>query len=148
MPLPLSEGIQEYLESIEDYIYVSYSSATAEMPNIHEALNRLWADVSRFGPAIPEIRLPVLIEVPPPPPPPPLPPPSSSIFDNVTDWAAENPWKASSVVGMGLLVGYNVYRARSQARLHKRPYTTNLERRQVVGMGFLSILKDLLIFIS
>jgi hypothetical protein len=134
MPIPLSEGIQDYLESIEDYIYVSFSSATAEMPNIHEALNRLWADVSRFGPAIPDIRLPVLIEVPPPPPPPPLPPLSRSIFDNVTDWAAENPWKASGVVGVGLLVGYNAYRARTQARLHKRPYTTNHERRQVVGM--------------
>ncbi len=137
MPLPLSEDIQEYLESIEDYVYVSFSSARAEMPNIQEALNRLWADVSRFGPAIPEIRLPVLIEVPPPPPPPPSPPPSSSILDHVTDWAAENPWKASSVVGIGLLVGYNAYRARAQARLHKRPHTTNHERRQVVGMvGF------------
>jgi hypothetical protein len=136
MPLPLAEGVQDYLESIEDYIHVSFSSARAEMPNIQEALNRLWADVSRFGPAMPEIRLPVLIEVPPPPPPPP-PPSSSSIFDNVTDWAAENPWKASSVVGMGLLVGYNAYRARAQARLHKRSHTTNHERRQVVGMvGF------------
>jgi hypothetical protein len=137
MPLPLSEDIQEYLDSIEDYIYVSFSSARAEMPNIQEALNRLWADVARFGPAIPDIRLPVLIEVPPPPPPPPSPPPSSSILENVTGWAAENPWKASSVVGIGLLVGYNAYHARAQAKLHKRPHTTNHERRQVVGMvGF------------
>jgi hypothetical protein len=138
--MSLSDGIQDYLESIEDYVYVSFSSARAEMPNIHEALNRLWADVSRFGPAIPEIRLPVLIEVPPPPPPPP-PPPSSSIFDNVMDWAAENPWKATSVVGVGLLVGYNAYRARTQASLlHRRPHTTNHERRQVVGMvGFLTL---------
>ena len=130
--MSLSEGIQEYLESIEDSIYNSFSSATAEMPNIHEALNRLWADVSRFGPAMPEIRLPVLIEVPPPPPPPP-PPPSNSIFDNVMDWAAENPWKVTSVVGVGLLVGYNAYRARTQARLLKRLHTMNGERRQVVG---------------
>jgi hypothetical protein len=132
--MPLSDDIQEHLESIEDYIHVSFSSARAEMPNVQEALNRLWADVSRFGPAIPEIRLPVLIEVPPPPPPPPPPLPKSSILDNVTDWAAENPWKASSVVGMGLLVGYNAYRARTHARLQKRPHTTNHERRQVVGM--------------
>jgi hypothetical protein len=131
--MSLSESVQEYLESIEDHIYVSFSSARAEMPNIQEAFNRLWADVSRFGPAIPEIRMPVLIEVPPPPPP----PPPSSIFDNVTDWVAENPWKVSSVVGVGLLVGFNAYRARTQARLHKRPHTTNHERRQVVGMvGF------------
>ncbi len=143
--MPLSEGIQEYVESIEDYAYVSFSSARAEMPNIHEALNRLWADVSRFGPAIPDIRLPVLIEVPPPPPPPP-PTPSSSILDNVTDWAAKNPWKASSlgvgVVGLGLLVGYNAHRARTQARLHKRPRTTTHERRHVVGMARLLILWD------
>jgi hypothetical protein len=135
--MPLSEGVQEYIESIEDYIYVSFSSARAEMPNIQEALNRLWADVSRFGPALPDIRLPVLIEVPPPPPPPP-PSPPSSILDNVTDWAGENPWKASSlgvgVVGMGILVGYNAYRVRTQARLHKRPHTANHERRQVVCM--------------
>jgi hypothetical protein len=141
--MPLSEGVQEYLESIEDYVYVSFSSARAEMPNIQEALNRLWADVSRFGPAIPDIRLPVLMEVPPPPPPPP-PPPSSSIFDNVTDWAAENPWKASSlgvgVVGIGLLVGYNAYRARAQAMLHKRHHTTTHERRQVVGMVFVFVI--------
>jgi hypothetical protein len=134
--MPLSEGIQDYLESIEDYVYVSFSSARAEMPNVQEALNKLWADVSRFGPAIPDIRLPVLIEVPPPPPPPP-PSPPSPILDNVTDWAAENPWKASSlgvgVVGMGLLVGYNAYRARIQARLHKRHHTAAHERRQVVG---------------
>jgi hypothetical protein len=53
----------------------------------------------------------------------------------------------SSIQGEGLLVGYNAYRTRAQARLlHKRPHTTNHERRQVVGMvGFL-ILKVLSIF--
>jgi hypothetical protein len=65
--MPVSDGIQDYLESIENYIYVSFS-ARAEIPNIQEALNRLCADVSRFGPAMPEICFPVLIEVPPPPP--------------------------------------------------------------------------------
>ena len=135
--MPLPEGVQEYLESVEDYIYVSFTSVKAEMPNIQEALNRLWADVSRFGPSIPEIRLPVIIEVPPPPPPPP-PPPTNSLLDNLTDWATENPWKASSlgvgVAGFGLLVGYNAYRVRTQSRLHKRHHTTTHERRQVVGV--------------
>ncbi|KAI0306402.1 hypothetical protein B0F90DRAFT_1863780 [Multifurca ochricompacta] len=107
------------------------------MPNIQEALNRLWADVSRFGPPIPEIRLPMLgdFEVPPPPPPPP-PPLPRSLLDDVTDWAAENPWKATglgvSVAGVGLLVGYNAYLARTQFRLHKRYHTAGHERRQVV----------------
>lgn len=106
------------------------------MPNIQEALNRLWADVSRFGPTIPEIRLPVLgdFEIPPPPPPPP--PPPTSLIDTATDWAAENPWKASgvgaSVVGIGLLVGYSAYRERSQSRFHRRYHAANHERRQVV----------------
>jgi len=138
LAMPLSEGIQDYIESVEDYVYVSYTSAMAEMPNIHEALNRLWADVSRFGPAIPEIRLPVLVEVPSPPPPPPPPPPPGSLFNNVTDWVTENPWKASGigvgVVGVGLLVGYNAYWARTQSRLHKRHHAATHERRQVVGM--------------
>jgi hypothetical protein len=134
--MPLLEGIQEYLESAEDYVYVSYSSVKAEMPNIHEALNRLWTDISRFGPPIPEIHLPsIVVQVPPAPPPPP--PPPKSLLDTVADWGAENPWKASSlgigVVGIGLLVGYNAYRARTQSRLHKRYHTVNHERRQVVG---------------
>ena len=142
--MSLPEGVQEYLESIEDYIYISFSSARSEMPNIQEALNRLWADVSRFGPSIPEIRLPVIVEVPPPPAPPP-PPPPGSLFDDVIDWAAENPWKASSlgvgVVGLGLLAGYQAYRASTQARLHKRYHTATHERRQVVGMYWLVILR-------
>jgi hypothetical protein len=133
--MSLPDGIQEHIESIEDYIYVSYSSAMAQMPNIQEALNRLWADVARFGPAIPEIHLPVLIEVPPPPPPPP--PPPVPPLENVMDWAFDNPWKASSlgvgVVGMGLLVGYSAYRAKSQSRSHRRYHAASHERRQVVG---------------
>ncbi|KAI0256877.1 hypothetical protein BJV78DRAFT_1167642 [Lactifluus subvellereus] len=134
--MPLLEGIQEYIESAEDYIYVSFSSAKVEMPNIQEAFNRLWADISRFGPPIPEIHLPGLVEIPLPPPPPPPPPPPGSLLDNVTDWAAKNPWKASSlsvgVVGIGLLVGYNAYQVRTQSRLHKRYHTASHERRQVV----------------
>ncbi len=137
--MPFLESIQERIESAEDYVYVSLSSVKAEMPNIQEALNRLWADVSRFGPAIPEIRLPVLgdFEIPPPPPPPPS-PPLTSLIDTVSDWAAENPWKASGVgvgvVGIGLLVGYNAYQARTQSRLHRRYHATSHERRQVIGM--------------
>ena len=131
--MPILESIQERLESAEDYIYVSVSSVKAEMPNIQEALNRLWADVSRFGPTIPEIRLPVLgdFEIPPPPTP-------TSLIDTATDWAAENPWKATGlgvgVVGIGLLVGYNAYQARSQSRFHRRHHAASHERRQVVGM--------------
>ncbi|KAH9005339.1 hypothetical protein EDB86DRAFT_3190408 [Lactarius hatsudake] len=135
--MPILENIQERLESAEDYIYVSFSSVKAEMPNIQEALNRLWADVSRFGPTIPEIRLPVLgdFEIPPPLLPPP-PPPPTSLIDTATDWATENPWKASGlgvgVVGIGLLVGYNAYRARTQSRFHRKSHTATHERRQVV----------------
>jgi len=134
--MPILESIQERLESAEDYVYVSFSSVKAEMPNIQEALNRFWADVSRFGPTIPEIRLPVLgdFEIPPPPPP----PPPTSLIDTATDWAAENPWKASGlgvgVVGIGLLVGYNAYRAGTQSSFHRRYHVASHERRQVVGM--------------
>ena len=137
--MPILESIQERLESAEDYVYVSWTSVRAGMPNIQEALDRLWADVSRFGPTIPEIRLPVLgdFEIPPPPPPPP-PPPRNFLIDTATDWAVENPWKASGlgvgVVGIGLLVGYNAYQARIRSRYHRRYHAASHERRQVVGM--------------
>lgn len=136
--MPVLESIQERIESAEDYVYVSLSSVKEGMPNIQEALNRLWADVSRFGPTIPEIRIPVLgdFEIPPPPPPPP--PLPTSLIDTAADWVAENPWKASGVgvgvVGIGVLAGYNVYRARTQSRFHRRHHAANHERRQVVGM--------------
>ncbi|KAH9180733.1 hypothetical protein EDB89DRAFT_1920780 [Lactarius sanguifluus] len=100
--MPILESIQECLESAEDYIYVSFSSVKADMPNIQEALNRLWADVSRFGPTIPEIRLP-------------------------NPWKASG--LGVGVVGIGLLVAY---RARTQSRFHRKSHTATHERRQVV----------------
>jgi hypothetical protein len=41
------------------------------------------------------------------------------------------------------VVGYNAYRVRTQARLHKRYHMATHERRQAIGMAFLVILRDL-----
>ncbi|KAI0273417.1 hypothetical protein BC834DRAFT_853716 [Gloeopeniophorella convolvens] len=121
--MPLIEGIQEYIETAEDYVYTSFSSVKAEMPNIQEAVNRFWVDVSRFGPSIPEIRIPGLGEF-------------QSIVEKATDWAAEHPWKVSGlsigVLGLGLLVGYNVYQIKARPRLARRGHSSGHERRQVV----------------
>ncbi|KAI0063432.1 hypothetical protein BV25DRAFT_428639 [Artomyces pyxidatus] len=133
--MPSVEGIQEYIETAENYVYTSFVSVTEEMPMISEALHRLWVDVSRFGPSIPDLHIPGLgdFEVPPPPPPP---PPPRTLLDKSADWIAEHPWSASSigvgVVGIGLLVGYSTFHARSTARRRMLKSTSTNERRQVV----------------
>ncbi|THH17127.1 hypothetical protein EW146_g3643 [Bondarzewia mesenterica] len=133
--MPLVDGIQDYFESAENYVHASLSAVSAEMPMISEALHRLWVDVSRFGPTLPDIRLPGLgdFEVPAPPPPPP--PPPQSLWDKSAEWISEHPWKASSlgvgIAGVGLLVGYGNVRARRNARLRRRVHASG-ERRQVV----------------
>ncbi|KAI0053873.1 hypothetical protein FA95DRAFT_1551638 [Auriscalpium vulgare] len=132
--MPTVEDIQSYIETAEGYVYQSFVSVTAEMPMISEALHRLWVDVSRFGPAIPEIHIPGLgnFEVPPPPPPP---PPPKSVLEKSADWIADHPWKASgigaSVLGLGLLVGYNALQRR-HGRLRKSRGAVSTEKRQVV----------------
>ncbi|KAF9013927.1 hypothetical protein BDQ17DRAFT_1386496 [Cyathus striatus] len=136
------EKMEEYLASVEEYVFSSLSAMTYSLPDVHEVVNRLWIDISRYGPgmpAFPEVTIPSLgdFQVPPPPPPPPLPP---SLLVRSTDWMARHPWKTTGivvgVVGAGLLVGYgypplrrgrNVIRA-SRARAAEKA----TERRQVV----------------
>lgn len=73
------EKIEEYFGSVEEYFFSSVSAISHGLPDVHEAANRLWIDISRYGPglpAFPEVRLPSLgdFQVPPPPPPPPVSP--------------------------------------------------------------------------
>ncbi|KAF8077767.1 hypothetical protein FPV67DRAFT_1557226 [Lyophyllum atratum] len=132
------EKIEEYLESVEEYFFSSLAAATTDLPNVHEAVNRLWVDISRYGPGMPsfpEVHLPALgdFQVPPPPP---SPPPAfhSSLFSKSVNWTTRHPWTASGiavgVVGGSLLVGYGAFHAKK--RNYARVKTQSQERRQVV----------------
>ncbi|KAG5636414.1 hypothetical protein H0H81_008155 [Sphagnurus paluster] len=132
------EKVEEYLESLEEYFFSSLAAATTDLPNVHEAVNRLWVDISRYGPGMPsfpEIHLPALgdFQIPPPPPPPP-PPVHISLFNKSTNWVKKHPWIISTVVvgvvGGGLLAGYGSLHARK--RNNYKVKSQSHERRQVV----------------
>jgi hypothetical protein len=149
-PLPLTsmfpsvQQIEEVLESLEDIVYASLSAATPDLPRVRETFDRLWDDVSRFGPNLPDIhvRVPGLgdFHVPPPPPPP---PPPKGMVEKLIDWCQENPWTVLGVgVGAGLLVGYGSHKYRVHRRQRVRHISTTSiprERRQVVGAYLISL---------
>ena len=145
---PSVQQIEEVLESLEDIVYASLSAATPDLPRVRETFDRLWDDVSRFGPNLPDIhvRVPGLgdFHVPPPPPPP---PPPKDMVEKLIDWCQENPWTVLGVgVGAGLLVGYgsHKYRARRRQRVrHISTASVPCERRQVVGAYLISLLSAL-----
>ncbi|KAJ2927731.1 hypothetical protein H1R20_g9360, partial [Candolleomyces eurysporus] len=136
------DRIEEYLHSVEEYLYSSVSAITHGLPDVHEVANRLWIDISRYGPglpAFPEVSIPSLgdFQVPPPPPPPPKALPSS-FAHSVAGWVQDNPRKASGivvgVVGAGLFVGFrHAFTVKSQRTVsHKTTSAQSSERRQVV----------------
>jgi len=135
---PSIQQIEGVLESLEDVVYASLSAATPNLPGVRETLNRLWDDVSRFGPNLPEIhvRVPSLGDfyVPPPPPPP---PPPKTIVEKSIDWCQEHPWTVLGVgLGVGILVGYGSHKYRVHRKQKARHISTTSvprERRQVVG---------------
>ena len=117
------DKLEAYFESLENYV--------------HDAANRLWVDISRYGPGLPsfpEVHLPLGdFQVPPPPPPPPKP---TSWLENSCTWVSKHPWKTVGLVigvaGTGLLLtGYTTAYVR-RPRLHAARTQRN-ERRQVVG---------------
>ncbi|KAH0583671.1 hypothetical protein J132_00838 [Termitomyces sp. J132] len=131
------DKIEEYLQSLEEYFFSSLSAATTDLPNIHEAVNRLWLDISRYGPGMPsfpEVHLPALGDFQVPPPPPLLPPVKLSLVEKSADWAKKHPWIIGSVavgvVGTGLWAGYGTLRTRRKN--HHRVKSQSNERRQVV----------------
>ncbi len=136
------EKIEDYLKSWEEYFLASLSAATTDLPSVHEAVNRLWVDISRYGPGMPtfpEVRIPVLADFQvPPPPPPSLPPPSSGFWMHATKWVGKHPLKATGlavgVIGVGLFAGYNVVGGRKYRRGAVRTQgARSTERRQVIG---------------
>ena len=142
---PSIQQIEEVIESLEGVVYASLSAATPDMPGVRETFDRLWDDVSRFGPNLPDIhvRMPGLgdFHVPPPPPPP---PPPKNVLDKLVDWCQENPWIVLGVgLGAGLLVGYGSHKYRvhrGQRVRHISTTSTSRERRQVVGASLISFL--------
>ena len=117
------------------------TAVSHSLPVVHEAVNQLWVDISRYGPGIPafpEVHISALGDFQVPPPPPPPPPMSSSWFEQSATWIGRHPWKASGIVvgavGAGLLVGYRDYWSK-----RRRVYATSMktsslvERRQIVG---------------
>jgi hypothetical protein len=147
------DKIEEYLHSVEEYFYSSVSTITHGLPDVHEVANRLWIDISRYGPglpAFPEVNIPSLgdFQVPPPPPPPPKTLPSS-FGHSVTSWVQDNPRKVSGivvgVVGLGLLVGFRqAFTVKSQRTVsHKTASAQSNERRQVVGEYHLPFVNEL-----
>ncbi|KAH8826854.1 hypothetical protein DL96DRAFT_1498247 [Flagelloscypha sp. PMI_526] len=119
------DRIEDVLASVERTVHSTIQSL--DIPDLREAANKLWDDISRYGPDV-HIQVPRIpglgdFEIPPPPfirsPPP---PPS---------WYERVPVKplAVGVVGAGLLVGYTLHLKRKQAR---RSLLAHAGRRKVV----------------
>lgn len=137
--IPSTDEVEEYFQSLENFLTDSLAAASPGLPNIREAVHRLWVDISRFGPpglpSFPDIHVPGLgaFEVPPPPPPP---PPPRTLVEKAGDWIIEHPWKSSSIVvtalGAGLLAGYTTFRITHANKRRVRSTTITPERRQVI----------------
>ncbi|KAG1877713.1 hypothetical protein DFJ58DRAFT_720496 [Suillus subalutaceus] len=137
--VPSIDEVEEYFQSLERFLTDSVAAASPGIPNIREAVHRLWVDISRFGPpgfsSFPDIHVPGLgaFEVPPPPPPP---PPPRTLVEKAGDWIIEHPWKSSSIavtaLGAGLLAGYTTFRMTHTHKRRVRSTTVTPEKRQVV----------------
>ncbi|KAF5358429.1 hypothetical protein D9756_001467 [Leucocoprinus leucothites] len=139
------DKIEEYLASVEEYFFSSLSAVAHGLPDVHEVADRLWIDISRYGPglpAFPEVRIPSLgdFQVPPPPPPPPT-SPAFLWLEKSSDWVAKHPWKTAgftvSAVGTSLLVGYSITRTRRRGpqRLRSQQAKPSTRRQVVVILG-------------
>lgn len=135
------EKVESYLKSWEEYVFASISAATTDLPTVNEAVNRLWVDISRYGPTIPNLpSLPVLgdFQVPPPPPPPTLAP---TTLESATSYLGKHPYKTvtavAGIIGIGLCAGYafKTNHRRQTFRNSSQPNQTP-ERRQVIGEDY------------
>ncbi|KAF9527049.1 hypothetical protein CPB83DRAFT_857058 [Crepidotus variabilis] len=137
--MPSLDNVEEYLRSVEEYVYSSLTAVTYSLPDVHEVANKLWVDIARYGPglpSLPDVNMGSLGPFQVPPPPPPSPPPLSSTWIEISNrWIQMHPWKVSGLtvgaVGVGLYVGYgrslSKRRSRFKAQKSHRP-----DSRQVV----------------
>ena len=136
---PLQDIIDDYLGPVEEYLHYSVSAVAKSLPDVHDVVNQLWIDISRYGPgmpAFPQVSMPALgdFQVPPPPPPRPSPATSGNILNRGTTWVANHPWKATGVAaaGVGVFVSHRYLLLRPRSRT-RTAATSSGERRQVVG---------------
>lgn len=135
--MPSMDNVEDYLRSVEEYFYSSLLAVTYSLPDVHEVVNQLWVDISRYGPDLPNVHIPSIgsFQIPPPPPPPPPAPPSSWLSRSV-EWVDHHPWKTTGVVagvvGAGLLVGYGRMLSRRKRLIRAQRINTG-DHRQVVG---------------
>ena len=145
VPWPTVQNIEDFLQDVEDLVVSSVSTATADMPSMKQAFQRLWEDIDRFGPwrslpSLPDIKMPNLgaFEVPPPPPPPPAP---TGLMEKTAHWVGSHPWKTAFIgiglVGAGIAVGYGGVHMKGAVRSRRVRTTASVnasaDRRQVVG---------------
>ena len=138
--MPSLDNVEEYIASVEEYFFSSVTAVSRGFPDIHEVMNQLWVDISRYGPgmpAFPDVHIPTLgdFQVPPPPPPP---PPMPTLLEQSAAWVGRHPWKTSGIVvgavGAGLLVGYrNFWFKRRHVYAASIKTSSSVERRQIVG---------------
>jgi hypothetical protein len=133
------EQIESYFFSVEEFLSSSLTSVAPDLPHLHEIANRIWADITRFGPpSLPQLPGLGSFEVPPSPPLPPPPPPTWS--ESLGDWADEHKGTmvgaSVGLVGFGLLAGYGVLKYRRNAAIQAKRKDTSKERREVVGAPF------------
>lgn len=131
------DRIEELFASLEEHVLASLSAVG--LPSLHDVTDRLWIDISRYGPglpAFPEVHIPSLgdFQIPPPPPPPPA-SPASQWLGISSNWIGKHPWKTlgifMSVAGMA---GYIVTQARLKTLYRlRRQQPKSSARRQVVG---------------
>ena len=135
------EQIESYFISVEEFLSSSLTSVAPDLPHLHEIANRIWADITRFGPpSLPQLPGLGSFEVPPSPPLPPPTPPTWS--ESLGDWASEHKLAIAGasvgLVGAGILAGYSTVRYRRNAAIKAKRKDTSKDRREVVGTSLTS----------
>ncbi|KZV90087.1 hypothetical protein EXIGLDRAFT_720664 [Exidia glandulosa HHB12029] len=120
----VADSLEAYLHTVESY--VAQTVTNVQQGGIQDAAQRIWNDITRYGP--PSIdQLPGIGSFSIPPPPPPPAPPAPTLGEII----AENKLiSAGAGLGVALAVGYGIYayrRPAAQGQPHRPP-----PRRQVV----------------
>ncbi|EAU88708.1 hypothetical protein CC1G_01081 [Coprinopsis cinerea okayama7 len=134
------DKIDDYLQSLEEYFFSSVSAVSHGLPDVHEVVNRLWVDISRYGPGLPsfpDVGLPTPGDFQiPPPPPPPQPALPVSMFNSSVHWIKTHPKTVSAVavgiVGTGLYTTHRKMSAMKAKQPASKLQAQSAERKQVV----------------
>jgi len=132
------EKLESYYATVEEFLSSSLTNVAPDVPHLRQVVNRIWDDITRFGPpSIPQLPGLGSFEVPAKAPLP-APPPPLAWSESVSEWVGEHKLLVAGagvgIVGGGLLVGYSVWRYRRYLTVTRRREAK--ERREVVGMLF------------